>query len=107
MAQTSAGPDLAEKAKAVAIGTKVDITLAGGLSIRGRVAAVDSESVTLDVGRAATNRTRRIPFRDIVGLKVHSATHTPVLAWVAVGAIAAVVVVAISVLLIERHNEGG
>jgi hypothetical protein len=106
-AQAPQATDFAEMAKALGIGTKVEVQLVGGSHIRGRIAAVQPDALSVYVGRPNARKVRTIPFTNIVTLKRQPATHTPVWAWVAVGAIAAVVVIAVSVLLIERRNESG
>lgn len=106
-AQAPQTTDLAETAKALGIGTKVELQLIGGSHIRGRISAVQPDALTIYDGRATAGKTRTIAFTNIVTLKRQPATHTPVLAWAAAGAIVAVVVIALSVLLIERRNEGG
>ena len=72
-----------------------------------RISAVQPYALKVHVGRVNAGKARTIAFSDIVVLKRQPATHNPVLAWVAAGAIVAVVVIAVSVLLIERRNERG
>jgi hypothetical protein len=48
-----------------------------------------------------------IPFGEAQRVKAQPRTSTSVVAWVAAGAIIAVVVIIVAVFLIERHNEGG
>jgi hypothetical protein len=107
MAQAPQATDIAEKAKALGIGTKVEVQLVGGSHIRGRISAVQLDALRISVGRPNAGKVRTIAFTNIVTLKRQPATHTPVLAWAAAGAIVAAVVIAISVLLIERRNESG
>jgi hypothetical protein len=107
MAQSAATTDFAGMAKALGIGTKVDVTVLGGSHIRGRISFIDPDVMTVDVGRPSASTRRTIPFKNVVSLKGRPASHTPIAAWIAVGAIATAVVIAISVLLIERHNERG
>jgi hypothetical protein len=106
-AQAPQATDFAEMAKALGIGTKVEVQLVGGSHIRGRISAVQPDALRVYVGRPNAGKVRTIAFTNIVTLKRQPATHTPVLAWAAAGAIVAAVVIAISVLLIERRNESG
>ncbi|HXE11941.1 MAG TPA: hypothetical protein VN633_07470 [Bryobacteraceae bacterium] len=106
-AQAPQATDFAEMAKALGIGTKVEVQLVGGSRIRGRISAVQPDALSVYVGRRNASKLRTIAFSNIVTLKRQPATHTPVLAWAAAGAIVAAVVIAISVLLIERRNESG
>ena len=106
-AQAPQATDFAEKAKALGIGTKVEVQLVGGSHIRGRISAVQPDALSVHVGRSNAGKVRTIAFTNIATLRRQPATHTPVLAWVATGAIVAAVVIAVSVLLIERRNESG
>jgi hypothetical protein len=106
-AQAPQATEFGETAKALGIGTKVEVQLVGGSHIRGRISAVQSDALSVYVGRPNAGKVRTIAFTDIVTLKRQPATHTPILAWVVAGAIVGVVVIAISVLLIERRNERG
>jgi hypothetical protein len=106
-AQAPQATDFAEMAKALGIGTKVEVQLVGGSHIRGRISAVQPDALRVYAGRPNAGKVRTIAFTNIVTLKRQPATHTPVLAWAAAGAIVAAVVIAISVLLIERRNESG
>lgn len=72
-----------------------------------RISAVQPYALKVHVGRVNAGKARTIAFSDIVALKRPLATHNPVLVWVTAGAIVAVVVIAVSVLLIERKNESG
>ncbi|HEY3936475.1 MAG TPA: hypothetical protein VGL97_03555, partial [Bryobacteraceae bacterium] len=107
MAQAPQATDFAEMAKALGIGTKVEVQLVGGSHIRGRISAVQPDALGVYVGRPNAGKVRTIAFTNIVSLKRQPATHTPILAWAAAGVIVAAVVIAISVLLIERRNESG
>jgi hypothetical protein len=62
--------------------------------------------LTISIGRQNTAPRRIILLRDVVALKVRHPTHTPVLAWIVAGSLGAAVILALSVFLIERHNEG-
>jgi len=106
-AQAPQATDVAEVAKALGIGTKVEVQLVGGSHLRGRISAVQPDALGVYLGRPNSGKVRTIPFTNIVTLKRQPATHNPILAWVAAGAIVAVVVIAVSVLLIERRNERG
>lgn len=106
-AQTPQATDFAEKAKALGIGTKVEVQLVGGSHVRGRISAVQSHALGVYVGRSNAGKVRTIAFTDIVSLNRQPSTHARVLAWTAAGAILAAVVIAVSVLLIERRNESG
>ncbi len=106
-AQSPQATDFAAMAKALGIGTKVDVQLVGGSHIRGSIAAVQPDALSVSVGRPNAGKVRTIAFTNIVTLKRQPATHNPVLAWVVAGALVAVVVIAVSVLLIERRNERG
>jgi hypothetical protein len=74
--------------------------------IRGRLSSVDQNGFTILIGRAKTT-SRFISFRDAESVIADQRTHTPIAAWIAVGGIAAVVVIVIAAFVIERHNEGG
>lgn len=106
-AQAPQAIDFAEMAKALGIGTKVDVQLVGGSHIRGRISAVQPDALRVSVGRPNAGKVRTIAFTDIVALNRQPSTHARVLAWAAAGAILAAVVIAVSVLLIERRNESG
>lgn len=106
-AQAPQATDFAEMAKALGIGTKVEVQLVGGSHIRGRISAVQPDALSVYVGRPNAGKVRTLAFTNIVTLKRQPATHTPLLAWAVAGAIVAAVVIAISVLLIERRNESG
>ncbi|HEX4170303.1 MAG TPA: hypothetical protein VHZ55_32960 [Bryobacteraceae bacterium] len=69
--------------------------------------AVQPEALSVYIGPPNAGKVRTVAFTNVVTLKRQSATHTPVLASAAGGAIVAAVVIAISVLLIERRNESG
>jgi hypothetical protein len=106
-AQAPQATDVAEIAKALGIGTKVEVQLVRGSHIQGRIAALEPDALRVYVGRPKAGKVRTIAFTNIVALKRRPATHTSVLAWAAAGAILAAVVIAVSVLLIERRNESG
>ena len=106
-AQTPQATDFAKMAKALGIGTKVDVQLVGGSHVRGRISAVEADALQVSVGRPNAGKVRSIAFTDIVGLNRQPSTHARILAWTAAGAILAAVVIAVSVLLIERRNESG
>jgi hypothetical protein len=106
-AQAPQAIDFGEMARALGIGTKVEVQLVGGSHVRGRISAVQPDALTVYVGRANAGKVRTIAFVNIVSLKRQPATHTPIVAWAVAGAIVAAVVIAVSVLLIERRNESG
>ena len=104
--QSSPNIDVEEKVRAFAIGTKLTVKTQSGEVIRGKLLSAERETFTLQVGRRkATVRT--VASRDVATIAADRPSHTPVAAWVAVGAITAVVVIVIAVFAIERHNEGG
>lgn len=87
-------------------GAKVQVKLKTGQTIRGRLVSVSTDSFILAVSGRGTQTNQTIPFSDASNISAQRRTHTPVVAWIAAGAIAAVVVIVVSVFLIERHNEG-
>jgi hypothetical protein len=99
--------DLRTQLLALPIGTKLEVKLMSGERVRGRLSSVDSDRFTLTVGRGQTQTARVIPFGEAQRVKAQPRTSTSVVAWVAAGAIIAVVVIIVAVFLIERHNEGG
>ena len=106
-AQGPQADEFAEMARSLGIGTKVEVQLVGGSHIRGRISVVQPDALRVTVGRPHAEKVRTIAFTDMVTLKRQQATHTPILAWAVAGAVVAAVVIAISVLLIERRNESG
>jgi len=106
-AQAPQATDLAEMAKALGIGTNVEVQLVGGSHVRRRISAVQPDALRVYVERPNAGKERTIAFANIVTLKRRPATHTSVLAWAASGAILAAAVIAVSVLLIEQRNESG
>jgi hypothetical protein len=105
----SSGPptDLRAQVRTLPIGTPLEVKMKSGERVRGRLSSVDSDRFTLAVGRGPTPPTRVIPWAQAQSVKTRPRTATSVVAWVAAGAILAVVVVIVAVILIERHNEGG
>ena len=69
-AQASAA-DVAEIAKALGSGTKLEVQLAGGSHIRGRISAVQPDALKVHVGRPNAEKVQTIPFSHIVALKRH------------------------------------
>jgi hypothetical protein len=99
--------DLRTQLLALPIGTPLEVKMKSGERVRGRLSSVDSDRFTLAVGRGPTPTTRVIPFREAQRIKAQPRTLTSVFAWVVGGALIAVVVIFVAVVLIERHNEGG
>lgn len=106
-AQAPPANDFAAMAKALGVGTKVEVQLVGGSHVRGRIAAVPPDALRLYVGRTNAGKVRTIAFTNIVALNRQPSAHGRILAWAAAGAILGAVVIAVSVLLIERRNESG
>ena len=91
----------------IPVGTKLNVKMKGGDKIRGRLLSVDQNGFTISTGRAKRNASRVINFRDAESVVPEQRSHTPVVAWIAAGAIAAGVVIVVVAFVIERHNEGG
>jgi hypothetical protein len=99
--------DLRTQLLAFPIGTQLEVKMKSGERVRGRLSSVDSDHFTLAVGRKQTSTPRVIPLAEAQRVKVPPRTSTSVVAWVAAGAIVAVVMIIVAAVLIERHNEGG
>jgi hypothetical protein len=99
--------DAKARVMALPIGTKLEVKLKSGERVRGRLSSVDPDHFTLAGGRGQSKTTRAIPFRETQSVKAQPRTSTSVVAWVAAGAIMAVVVIIVAAVLIERHNEDG
>lgn len=91
----------------IPVGTKLKVKMKDGDKIRGRLLSVDQDGFTISAGRAKRNVPRMINFRDTESVVTEQRSHTPLLAWIAAGAIATVVVIVVVAFVIERHNEGG
>lgn len=100
-------PDPRAQIRSFPLGTPLEVKLKTGNRVRGRLVSVDSERFTIAVGRVKHKTERVIRLSEAESVKAQQPTHTPVVAWIAVGALVAVVVVVVAAILIERHNEGG
>jgi small nuclear ribonucleoprotein (snRNP)-like protein len=102
-----AEPPLSLKTQIAALppGTKIDVRMKSGKSLSGRLVSTDQNGFTVAVGQAKTNDQRAISFDETDKVVAHKRTHTPVIAWIAAGAVVGVVVIVIVAIGIERHNE--
>ena len=76
-AQAPPATDFAEMAKALGMGTKVEVQLVGDSHIGGRISAVQPDALSLHVGRPNAGKVRTIAFTNILRLRRQPATHTP------------------------------
>lgn len=68
------------------MGTPLEVKVKTGNRVRGRLLAMDSERFTIAVGGVKNKTMRVIRFREAESVKAQQPTHTPVVAWIAVGA---------------------
>ena len=87
------------------IGAYVEVRFTNKTKVRGYLSAVQADGFSLKEGSPATPTVRQAAFSDVKSLKVITKTHTPVGAWIAVGAIAAAVIVVVAIFATEKHNE--
>jgi hypothetical protein len=96
-----------EQIRTLPIGTQLEVKMKGGDRVRGQLLSVDPDSFAIAVGRVKTKTARVIRFGEAESVRAQPHAHTSVIAWVAAGALVAVVVIVVATVLIERHNEGG
>jgi uncharacterized protein (UPF0218 family) len=87
-------------------GAFIEIRFTDGRTARGYLSHTEADGFTYRVGNPKKGTERRTTFPAVKSVKVVQRTHTNPIAWIAAGAIVGVVVVAVAILLIERHNEG-
>jgi hypothetical protein len=104
--RNSMNDDLAQRIRALSTGNRIDLRTTDGQRIQGLLITTTVDSLTISIGRQNTASRRVILLHDVVALKVRHPAHTPVAAWIVAGCLGAAVVLALSVFLIERHNEG-
>jgi hypothetical protein len=99
----TARPDPKDQIANLAPGTKMTVTTKSGEVVRGHFSSMAGDHFTLATGRAKTLRS--ISYAEVDKVTVQPKTHTPPGAWIAFGVIVGVVVIAVAVFFIERHNE--
>lgn len=107
VAQSEAPTSARTQVMNIPVGAKLKVKMKDGDKIRGRLLSVDQSGFTISTGRAKKNASRMINFRDTESVVAEQRTHTPLVAWIAAGAIATVVVIVVVAFVVERHNEGG
>jgi hypothetical protein len=85
-------------------GSEIDTKLKDGRALRGRLVSLNPDGFTLAVSQRGTETNRTIKFSEVESVQPRK--HASTIAWIAAGAIIAVVVIVVSIVLIERHNEG-
>jgi hypothetical protein len=91
-----------EQIRTLPIGTQLEVKMKGGDRVRGQLLSVDPDSFAIAVGRVKTKTARVIRFGEAESVRAQPHTHTSVIAWVAAGALVAVVVIVVATVLIER-----
>lgn len=95
----------AQQVGRIPLGTFVEVRFTDRTKARGYLTQVGSDAFSLNPTKAGTGVSREAAFKDVDSVKAVKPTHTPIAAWIATGVIAAVVVIVVAVVLIERHNE--
>lgn len=85
----------------------IEIRFTNKTKVRGYLSTVEADGFSFKEGSPATPTVRQAAFSDVKSVKVITKTHTPVGAWIAVGAIVAAVIVVVAIFAVERHNELG
>ncbi len=89
------------------MGAFIEIRFTDKTKVRGYLSAVEADGFSFKVGSPTNTTVRQAAFTDVKSLKEIHKTHTPVGAWIAVGAIAAAVIIVVAIFAAERHNELG
>jgi hypothetical protein len=97
--------NIKDQVSQISVGAFVEVRFMDKTKLRGYLAAVEADGFSFKTGDAATGTLRQAAFGDVTSVKVVKRTHTPVGAWIAMGAIAAAVVIVVAIFAIERHNE--
>lgn len=87
--------------------TRLDLKLVSGQKVTGNLVSTDENGFILTTGSKSAPTQRTVAYSDVSKVTAHRPTHTPLAAWIGVGAIVAVVVMVVAVFAAERHNEGG
>jgi len=95
-----------EQIASLPIGTKVDVRLKGGERVSGRLVSHDQNGFTIEMGDGKAKTSRVISFTDANKITAHEKTDTPIVAWIAAGAIVGAVVLVLVALGTQAHNEG-
>jgi hypothetical protein len=107
LSQSSSDLSPQQKIAAQPVNTRLDIRTINGEKLSGKLLSHDEAGFLLATGSKGAPTQRSIPYASVAKVRAHPPTHTPLGAWIAVGLIAAVVVIVVAVFAIERHNEGG
>jgi hypothetical protein len=105
-AQSSGGTGtVKEQVSKLTAGTFIEVRFTNKTKVRGYLSSVEADGFSFKEGSPASSTVRQAAFSDVKSVKVITKTHTPVGAWIAFGVIVAVLVIAVVVVGIERHNE--
>jgi hypothetical protein len=105
IAQPERPKGVGEQIAALPVGTKVDVRLKGGERVSGRLVSHDESGFTIEMGDGKAKTSRVISFTDVDKITAHPKTHTPIVAWIAAGAIVGAAAMVIVGILIYLHND--
>jgi hypothetical protein len=97
---------LHEQVTHLPVGALIEVQLVNREKVRGRLGAVEADGFALKLRHPSASE-RRIAFADVTSVKPIQGTRSRVAIWIVAGVVVGVVVVALAILLKERHNEGG
>jgi hypothetical protein len=96
-----------DQVRQLPVGAHVEIRFTDKTKSRGYLSTVEADGFSFKEGSPTSSAMRQVAFNDVKSVKVITKTHTPVAAWIALGAIAAAVIVVVAIFATERHNELG
>src|SRR5271157_4816302 len=96
------GGTIKEQVSKLATGTFIEVRFTNKTKVRGYLSSVEADGFSFKEGSPARPTARQAAFSAVKSVKVITKTHTPVAAWIAVGALIAVAVVVVVAVGIER-----
>jgi hypothetical protein len=98
-------PSVKDQVSRMSIGTSIEVRFAKAPKIRGTLSQKDEKGFTLKIEKDATATERRVAFDEVKSVKNLTHTKTPAWVWIALGAVGAVVVIAVVAFAKYRSNE--
>ena len=89
----------------MSIGTSIEVRFAKAPKIRGTLSQKDENGFTLKLEKDATAAERQVAFNEVKSVKNLTHSKTPTWAWIALGAVGAVVVIVVVLFAKYRSNE--